>query len=1146
MQKYEIRLVQLLSNVKSWNDLFLLLKEEDFSGKIFEIFCKYYFLFEPTVKEDYTNIWLFDEIPTNIKQQLGFKNVEHGVDLLLKTIDNELIAVQCKFRSNENLKLSWSGDKLANLFAYADKADRYFIFTNVADIDEVSESKKVSLFNISYLLDIEESTFSQIAAEINKSKFEVIQKFEPREHQIDAIESCLKGFQTSDRGQLILPCGAGKSLTALWIKEGLKAKNTLVLVPSLALLRQIKEDWARQRRTLYHYLCVCSETDIDNASNDSFVTHTYELGSRVTTDPLIIRRFLEKDFEKIIFSTYQSLPQIVAAMKGTNLNFDFVICDEAHKTAGVHQGLFGFIHDNKKIAAKKRLYMTATPRIVSDAIKKRLEDEFQLSYDMSNPNIFGFEFYRMTFKDAIEKGILVDYKIITIGVTREDLAEYIKDRRLISDKVSIDEIANNYALNLVMKRYNATHAITFHSQVKYAEDFSERHKRMYQNIDAFHVSGTQSTSYRSVQMNGFRTSKNAIISNARCLTEGVDVPAIDLVYFCDPKNSKVDIIQATGRALRQDKKKGKQLGYIVVPIFHTKHKEVENAIGKSTFKNLISVVRALCDQDERLEVEINMLAIGKGQSSILSKLDIVLGENNEDEARLHFIGFEDLLRNSLFSQVVSKNVTAWDLVFEKFKYHLVQNDIKYPMRVDDIEIYTWVHHQRRAKKEGRLVQERVEKLNEINFVWDAKDIDLKWLDKYEQTKAFINQYGEEPKSKELAPWFRAQKTALNADRLSDYEKENIEYLINQIEQKQLKKWDIQLNITSRNDELPLKKPINYGKWSKIFNNLKEYKFQNPNKKWPDAKNENIEIRKLGIWCLTMRQRYRKDTLEEYWIDKLLEIGFNFDGKHDYWLETYNELKEYILEYQRLPDLGTNLYHWAQRHNKAENLSDVQQKLIDELNLSNYFNKPKIWNDYYEDVKAFWELSGKLPTKSSEVQLANWLIKQRELYKKGELHSKQIEQLEQLNIVWDNNEAIIDKWKENFEKIKAFKIENDKLPSFSSEGEEKRLYNWCQGQRQRRAGTASSGKTQQLGQWQLDLLNSIDFGFDYKEKMKDKWEENYQELLALYQEKGVIFIPQKIEDKINPLYRWITNQKTAFKKGSIKQEKVEKLKEIGII
>ena len=235
-------------------------------------------------------------------------------------------------------------------------------------------------------------------------------RFSPKPFQQDAINAAKEHFKNYSRGQLILPCGAGKTLTALWIKESLNSTKVLVLVPSLALLRQIKNQWAVQRNHSFRYLCVCSEISIDNAS-DGIVTHTYDLDCSVTTESSTIRDFVTKLSPFVIYSTYQSLKTISDAISGLDFVFDLAICDEAHRTAGVDKSLFGLIHDNTLIPAAFRLYMTATPRVFSATIKCNLESENTFLFDMSDSNIFGTEFLSHVFqKKLLRKEFLLIIK----------------------------------------------------------------------------------------------------------------------------------------------------------------------------------------------------------------------------------------------------------------------------------------------------------------------------------------------------------------------------------------------------------------------------------------------------------------------------------------------------------------------------------------------------------------------------------------------------------------------------------------------------------------------------------------------------------------------------------------------------------------
>jgi predicted helicase len=361
-------------------------------------------------------------------------------------------------------------------------------------------------------------------------------KILPRDDQNIAIRNVIDGFSNSDRGQLILPCGTGKTLMALWIKEAMKSIHTLFIVPSLGILSQAKKAWMLNNNDseFTPYICVCSAKDI--TKDDNNITYAYEINGRVSTNVDEVKAFLLQHNKTIVYSTYQSLHIVAKATKELDFIFDLAVCDEAHKTIGSKKNPFTLVHDNAAICIKKRLYMTATPRVLT---KTR-----ESYYDMSNTTIFGTEFHRMSFKEAIDQGILVDYKIAVIGISDEEIMTAIHNKTYIpeSGEETVYERAHHYALNKFMKKFPVTHMITFHSSVKKAKLFNERNKIFFPEIDTYHVNGAQTTSERSKIMMEFENSERAIITNARCLTEGIDVPAIDVVYFCDPKNSKIDIV----------------------------------------------------------------------------------------------------------------------------------------------------------------------------------------------------------------------------------------------------------------------------------------------------------------------------------------------------------------------------------------------------------------------------------------------------------------------------------------------------------------------------------------------------------------------------------------------------------------------------
>jgi len=413
------------------------------------------------------------------------------------------------------------------------------------------------------------------------------------------------------------------------------------------------------------------------------------------------------------------------------------ICDEAHRTAGSkNKNVYTLVHDNQKIPSDKRLYMTATPKVIATSLKNKLGDEYELLCDMSNPKVFGEEAFRMTFGEAIDKGILVDYKIIGIGVTDKQVKGFIENRNYIGS-ISVDELAHNFALDLVMNKYNAFHALSFHSRVHLAKEFANRNKIFFQETFAEYVEGKQTTTYRAKVLHNFKNSPKAIVSNARCLTEGVDVPTIDLIYFCDPKTSKIDIVQASGRALRTDFSRKKEMGYIVVPLFHHIEEDIEKEIKrKPIFNYLIQVVRSLCDQDERLQQEIDKIAYHKGKSGT-SRIEIDISDS-EAEKIIKFEGIEKKLRQVLFDEIIKKNKDTWEVMFMRLTDFIAQHGHMNVSRSENQQLQNWIYERRRRNREGTLDPKQKKRLDAIGFDWkneqfrEQTDLDEIWWKRYDK------------------------------------------------------------------------------------------------------------------------------------------------------------------------------------------------------------------------------------------------------------------------------------------------------------------------------------------------------------------------------------------------------------------------------
>ena len=399
-----------------------------------------------------------------------------------------------------------------------------------------------------------DSEFFSSAKALLKGKKKSLLPFKPRAHQTKALKQADKYFnkEKHTRGKLIFPCGAGKSLTGFWLTQKLASKSTLIAVPSLSLVKQTLEVYLREivaHKKKVKWLCICSDEGI--GKNDDVVVYTQDLGVPCVTDPEYIENWLAENVneEKVIFTTYQSGRIIAEISKKLAFTFDVGIFDEAHKTVGSDKKLFSHLLFSKNISIAKRIFMTATERFYEGS-----KDDI---ISMDDEDIYGDTFALMSFKEAIELQLLTDYKVITIDIQKSEIADFIRDNNLVqlNDKwkkeTEARSLASMLALRKAMKRFNIKNAVSFHSSIEKARRNKDLQQYItdtydYQPIDTYTVSGKDATTKRNDIVQEFAKSDKALITNARCLTEGVDVPNIDCIVFADPRKSRVDIVQASG------------------------------------------------------------------------------------------------------------------------------------------------------------------------------------------------------------------------------------------------------------------------------------------------------------------------------------------------------------------------------------------------------------------------------------------------------------------------------------------------------------------------------------------------------------------------------------------------------------------------
>ena len=618
-------------------------------GTQFERLTRFFLKNDPLWKTRFSDVWMWDNSPTN-------DGADIGIDLVaLDREDGSYWAIQCKCYDDDST-LHYSS--VGTFFGKAGIDGTYahtMIVTTAAKysdhLDSVAENwKTVRIFTN----DMAESDIDYSAwIEGRPTSIRTLKGSRP--HQLEAIEDCLKGFETNDRGQLIMACGTGKTVTALRLTEDYLAKIgqdggfVLFLAPSIALVGQAMREWANQAKLPVVCAVVCSDAKASHVDEDTWESSLKDLPYPASTQPEILyeqMKCTEPNCLKVVFSTYQSIQVVSDAQKMGMEVFDLIICDEAHRTTGManqnkpdEASEFVKVHDNSIVNGKKRLYMTATPRIYGDRAMKAAKEDSYIVSSMDDESTFGPVFHRLTFGRAIDENLLTDYKVIALTVSEDAVSEaYQRTMAKEDDGFKIAESASIIGCwkGLLDQGQEDGHrlknAVAFCSTIAESKRITDYFQK---TVDAFidyekeqgndypefhckldHVDGMMDSNSRrdKVQwLENTESGENAachILSNARCLSEGVDVPSLDAVMFLQPKKSRIDIIQAVGRVMR--KFAGKQFGYIILPIVIPAGATAEQALDDNeTYAIVWDVLKALRSHDERLDAKINALPYDK-------------------------------------------------------------------------------------------------------------------------------------------------------------------------------------------------------------------------------------------------------------------------------------------------------------------------------------------------------------------------------------------------------------------------------------------------------------------------------------------------------------------------------------------------------
>jgi hypothetical protein len=758
--------------------------------------------------------------------------------------------------------------------------------------------------------------------------------------------------------------------------------------------------------------------------------------------------------------------------------------------------------------------------------------------------------------------------------------------------VNAQQVANQIAFKEAVGKYNIRRIFTFHRSVAEAKLFTEKGSEgictQLPDFNAFHVNGKMSTAVRERIMHEFKDSDLSVISNARCLTEGVDLPAVDMVAFMSPKKSKVDIIQATGRAMRKDPHNpDKILGYILVPLYLeiTTDESVEGAVEKADFGEIWNVLQALQEQDDVLTDIIRQMQEDKGKYG--KPKSSKLGDKVET------IGIDislETLKESITALSIEKLGFAWDLRYgELIKYKDQFGDCNIPSNWgENQQLVNWVRTQRTNYKNKQLSKDQVKRLENIGFAWDPiweKMFDT--LKEYKKNHGDCNVVCNRQEDNKLVDWVNRQRMFYLTKKLSDERikrLECIDFVWDPVweemfdtlkeykknhgdtnvpskwpEDKKLANWVYRQRGFYLDQQLSkdqVKRLENIGFvwdpiWEEMFDTLKEYKNVygdcNVPSKWP-------ENEKFATWVYIQHHRYRIGLLGVNRIKRLEEMGFLWGQFERIWEEMFNALREYKKNHgdcnvpQNWEEYKLKLGQWV-RHQRLSyrirKLSDGQIKCLEDIG----FVWDPIWEKMFKILKEYEKNHGNcnvFENNQKDEKLAIWANTQRRMYKKGELNCDHIKRLEGIGFVWEKTDLFYSegwedgdqkRWSEIFDVLKEYKNVYGDCNVPSQWPEDVELASWVYIQR-------ALYRNKTLSNECIKHLEGINFTWDPIFVLDPIWEETLYDLKEYRRNYGDCNVPKNWTDQ--QLANWVETQRQSYQIGELDYNRIRCLERINFV
>ena len=664
-------------------------------GYAFERLVKIFLENDAIQKQQYSQVWHYKDWA---KEHPDYASMDVGIDLVAKIRDEDTYcAIQCKFYQENNPITKADLDSFISASATNDFTRLLLIDTSTKGIGSNATSVLKKLNKQWQRIPSSELDGSRInwMAWHEQGKINLTPPKEIKDHQIKALQAVREGLSEDDRGKLIMACGTGKTFTSLKIAEDLTGANGIVgldrivlyMVPSLALMSQTIREWKNDAKDEFVAFSACSDEKVGRrrAADDRFEVSLHELAFPATTDAKDLAEEIKKtDKGKmiVVFSTYHSINVISKAQSAYNLpTFDLIICDEAHRTTGAtftgdDESNFVKIHSNNNVKGKKRLYMTATPKIYGEIARQR-EDRGDVALaSMDDDATFGKTLFHKGFSWAVENNLLTDYKVVVLMMDEQVVSNNVQKLFAEGSELKLDDVTKMVGCYKALAKIGITkkngkivdsepmkRALAFFNSIAFSKMFANEFKGAVKeylaneniplehktnlDVELHHVDGTFNAERRSEELNWLKNEPEEntcrILTNARCLSEGIDVPALDAIIFVHPRKSQIDVVQTVGRVMR--KAEGKNMGYVIIPIPIAPGVTAEKALDDNErYKVIWQILNALRAHDERFDSTINRIKLGEDVSDKIEIIDSSgISTANADELNATTAVIEDVL-----------------------------------------------------------------------------------------------------------------------------------------------------------------------------------------------------------------------------------------------------------------------------------------------------------------------------------------------------------------------------------------------------------------------------------------------------------------------------------------------------------------------